>query len=158
MTFQFSGTIDPAQKFVLTYTELDKNIIINQLSRDDDWYRERHQGWTLVLNKLIDSINKEGLKYPLCIVYKNDQYICTHGGQRLAAALKSKLSTVPCIIAWRDWDIDKIPVDQHIIQNMRELVGLNSSDIDRVNLSGAGFEILVHDRKHWDPNDYEKLT
>jgi hypothetical protein len=158
MTFQFSGTIDPAQKFVLTYTELDKNIIINQLSRDEKWYRERHQGWTLVLNKLIDSINKEGLKYPLCIVYKNDQYICTHGGQRLAAALKSKLSTVPCIIAWRDWDIDKIPINQHIIQNMRELVGLNSSDIDRVHLSGAGFEILVHDRKGWDPNDYEKLT
>jgi hypothetical protein len=157
MTFQFSGTIDSKQKFVLTYTELDKNIIINQLSRDEKWYRERHQGWTLILNKLIDSINKEGLKYPLCIVYKNDQYICTHGGQRLAAALKSELSTVPCIIAWRDWDVDKIPINTHVIQNMRELGCINNSDIDRVNLSGAGFEILVHDRKGWDPNDYEKL-
>ena len=158
MTFQFNGTADKTQKFVLTYVELDKNMIINQLSRDERWYRERHQGWTLILNKLIDSINKDGLKYPLCVIYKNDQYVCTHGGQRLAAALKSNISKVPCIVAWRDWDVDKIPVNYHIIQDMRELVGFNHSDVDRVHLSGAGFEILVHDRKHWDPNDYEKFT
>ena len=71
MTFQFNGTADKTQKFVLTYVELDKNMIINQLSRDERWYRERHQGWTLILNKLIDSINKDGLRYPICVIYKN---------------------------------------------------------------------------------------
>jgi len=158
MTSLFSGTADPSQKFALTYAEIDKTTIINQLSRDETWYQNRHQGWTLILNRLIDSLNTEGMRYPLCVCYKDGQYICTHGGQRLAAAIKSKLSTVPCIVAFRDWDLDKIPDSFTFIQNLSELATLNLSDIERIHLSGAGFEILVRDRKHWDPNDYEKHT
>ena len=154
----FNGTQDANQKFVLTYTELDKYSIQNQLSRDAKWYSQRHSGWTHILNKLTDSLNTEGMKYPICVIYKNGNYICTHGGQRLAAALKSKLSKVPCIIAFRDWDVDKIPTSFNVLQNYGELDALNLSDIERINLSGAEFEILVRDRKHWDPNDYEKTT
>ena len=33
MTFQFNGTVDKTQKFVLTYVELDKNISAGIISR-----------------------------------------------------------------------------------------------------------------------------
>ena len=158
MTFLFSSSQDKTQKFILTYVELDKHLIQNQLSRDETWYKSRHSGWTYILNKLIDSINKEGLRYPLCVVFKDGNYVCTHGGQRLAASLKSKLSTIPCIVAFRDWDMDKIPASFNVLQNYGELDSLNLSDIERIHLSGSVFEILVRDRQHWDPNDYENYT
>jgi len=42
MTFLFSGSQDKTQKFILTYVELDKHLIQNQLSRDETWYKSRH--------------------------------------------------------------------------------------------------------------------
>lgn len=158
MTSLFKGTANSEQLFILTYAELDKHQIVNKISRDETWYRERHEGWTYILNKLINSFNVEGMKYPICVMFKDDSYNCCHGGQRLAAAMKSNLTTVPCIIAWRNYDIDKIPADSHFISDLRELDYLNHGDIERVHLSGGGFEILVKDRKHWDPNDYMDKT
>jgi len=141
------------QKFKIAFAELDINQIVYD-KRPDDWYEQRHEGWTYVLNRLKQSIQQDGLTYPLCILYRGT-HECTHGGQRYWACKQLGMETVPCIISYPEqyWDDIAFP-----LIDVDQIHALNHQDVEKMHLTNNDFHILVKNRKHWDPNDYQKAN
>ena len=149
-------TNEYGQEFILVYDELPASEVQYKL-RGDKWYEERHDGWNYIKNKLKDDIQEKGLKYPLCVMFQDNEYICTHGGQRYVACREIGLEKLPCIIRYKLSDKDQIPEHQQRLDNT-DLQVMNSYDVEKIHVTNNDFHILVKDRVKWDPNDYQHRT
>ena len=141
------------KKYLLVLRELPVDEIEYTL-RPENWYEERHEGWLYIKERLKNSIRQEGLRYPLCIRFCDGKYICSHGGQRLAAVRELNMSQIPCIISYKEQDKELIDAGQ--ILDEKTLFEVNRGDIEKLHLASNDFHILVKDRKDWDPNDYQR--
>lgn len=144
------------QEFILVYDELPASEVVYTL-RGESWYDDRHEGWTFIKEKLKEDIKTNGLKYPLCVLYEDGDYRCTHGGQRYVACRELGLTKFPCIIRYKMSDRDKIPSHQQPLGDT-DIQALNSYDIEKIHVTNNDFHILVKDRVKWDPNDYQCRT
>ena len=144
------------QEFILVYDKLPIGELIYNL-RPNNWYEERHEGWNYIKEKLKTDIKDNGLKYPLCAMYEDGVYKCTHGGQRYVACKEIGITEIPCIIRYKFSDKDKIPDHQQPLGET-DLLTLNSYDVEKIHITNNDFHILVKDRVKWDPNDYQHRT
>ena len=141
------------KKYLLVLKELPVDEIEYTL-RPENWYEDKHEGWLYIKERLKNSIIDEGLRYPICIRFCDGKYICSHGGQRLAAVKELNLKNVQCIVCYKKED--KELIDNGKILDVENLFKANHYDIEKIHLAGNDFHILVKDRKGWDPNDYQK--
>jgi len=141
------------KNYLLVLKELPVDEIEYTL-RPDNWYEERHEGWLYIKERLKNSIRQEGLRYPLCIRFCDGKYICSHGGQRLAALRDLDIDHVSCVVCYKQQDEDLIVTGQ--VLDEKTLFEVNHFDIEKIYLAGNDFHVLVKDRKDWDPNDYER--
>lgn len=152
----FTGTVDRTQKFKLFQTSIKTEDLKCIISRDKTWYDSKPQCWTDMLNSIAESINTEGLRNPLSVLYNNGQYEIHCGGQRYAACTKLGIRTIRCIAAFKEKDWRYIPEGLGTdIGSPEELKEMFSSPIDKIHLANNCFEILVKDRINYDPNTME---
>lgn len=149
-------TNEYGQEFILVYDELPASEVQYKL-RGDKWYEERHDGWKYIKEKLKEDIQQNGLKYPLCVLYDDGSYVCTHGGQRYVACQEIGLTKLPSIIRYKLSDRDKIPEHQQPLADT-DIMAMNKYDIEKIHVTNNDFHILVKDRVKWDPNDYQHRT
>lgn len=149
----FCGTQDSNQKFKLYYGHVDPNMLICGLNRGESWYKDHHKGWSVMLERLCVSIHMNGMLMPLSVLYDKGKFKVFCGGQRLAAAKKLGCELVPCVVAFKVGEEENKLFGLKQIESIDKLNGLYHMEIDRINLANNSFEILVKDRKQWDPNN-----
>lgn len=142
------------QEFILVYDDIPISEVI-YTDRHESWYENMHPGWTYIKDKLKRDIKSNGLKYPLCVMYEDGQYKCSHGGQRYIACKEIGFTKLPCIIRYKLSDKDIIPNHQRHL-NETDIQTLNKHDIESIHIANNGFFILVKDRVDWDPNNYQE--
>lgn len=146
--------IDPRFKleFYLTHELIDP-FNIDLQGWTDDWYEKdnRHQGWHIVRENLAKNIKETGQRNPVCLIYKDGKYICTHGRQRTTAMRDIPLEKIRCIVKYKE--LKDVP-QEYMITSLQQFQSCFVDKIKRIHVHGSSLEVIVEDEKSWSPDDY----
>lgn len=138
---------------ILSYVEnFPVNLLEPEFPRSPDFFKMRPE-FIEMQKIIIDSIRKNGLKYPLCARNKNDDGKIYHVGmgmQRLAALKEMKAETCKVIVLCKDED-QFVPLGR-FLTNQLEVEEIFGCKLKRFVVRPNCFEAQPQeDPNEWDP-------
>lgn len=139
---------------IYIYTKIEIEKLYPGVNRPQLWWDE-HPSAVVMVDRLIESIQKEGVRYPLCAVNRHDDgmYEVQTGNQRLAALCKMAAKKAPCIVACKI-DQKHIP-EGRILKNQGEILSYFGGSAKRICLNPNIFFVIANDNDEWDPDKGE---
>lgn len=136
---------------IYVYTDIDINKLYPGVNRPQSWIDE-HPSFSEMIDKLIKSFKKDGVRYPLCAVNLKDDgtYEVTTGNQRLLALRKVGSKTAPCIIACKHRQ-KHVPKGR-VLNNKKEILDYFGGSVKQICMDKGTFFVIAKDNIEWDPH------